>query len=295
MGLIYEIRHRLEYEYSEPVYLEAQTLFLRPRSDGNQKLLDYRLGLTPEPYLLSEKIDPFGNHPVRAWFQGQVKKFQVSAFSRVSLDLFNPFNYLLDENCLRLPVSYEPAFAEGLSIYLKPAVTDPAVRAFSKKIADRVGGSTGDFLFSLCSEISGGFEKLRREEGSAWTPARTLSERKGACRDLALLFIEACRVQGIAARFTSGYFNSEDNDSGEIDLHAWAEVYLQGAGWKGYDPTAGIAAAERHIAVASAHENYSLAPVQGTFRGSARLTRFETSVNLTLSRSAGISGTIPRQ
>ena len=77
--------------------------------------------------------------------------------------------------------------------------------------------------------------------------------------------MEACRAIGLAARFVSGY-QEGDLDSSDRHLHAWAEVYLPGAGWRGYDPTQGRVVADRHIAlVASALSRYA-APLSGAFQ-----------------------------
>ncbi len=280
MSVVYEIRHELDYRYSLPIHFEAHTFFLRPRSDGTQKVLDYSLSINPAPVLIAENPDPFGNYPARVWFQGLSPGLRVIAISHVKIDRSNPFDYLMEDDCVRLPVSYPPAFEAGLAVYLK-SDKDPEIREFSDQIAKISGPSTGDFLLTLCREICMRFKKVKREHGGPWTPSQTMAEKKGACRDLTLLFMAACRAQGIAARFTSGYFDRGLNGSGKFELHAWAEVYLQGAGWRGYDPMWGIAVAEQHIAVAAAPENYSLSPVQGSFRGYGHQTRFHASVMLT--------------
>jgi transglutaminase-like putative cysteine protease len=96
---------------------------------------------------------------------------------------------------------------------------------------------------------------------------------------LAALFIDVCRALGIAARFVSGYEESDAlRDGGE--LHAWAEVYIPGAGWRGYDPSRGLAVAQSHVAVAAAATAAGTAPVTGTFRGSGVTSEFETEVRV---------------
>ncbi len=281
MSGIFEIRHSLEYRYSEPVFLEPHTLFLRPRSDASQTVLDFQLDILPAPSLQSEKIDLFGNNPGRVWFQGASCFLKVSAVSRVEINRDNPFSYFMDESCLRLPLVYQPEFNAVLLMYRMPLESHPSVAEYAENIARDSGFSTGDFLLALCADIQKNFTKLKREEGPAFSPSRTLAQKQGACRDLAVLFMEACRMQGLAARFTSGYFEGLLPDGGDShELHAWAEVYLQGGGWRGYDPTAGIAVAGGHIAVASGPENYSMAPVQGTFRGPRVESFLNTSVTV---------------
>ena len=99
-----------------------------------------------------------------------------------------------------------------------------------------------------------------------------MEQRQGACRDFAVLFIDACRCVGLAARFVSGYQDAY-RSMGKRDLHAWAEVYLPGAGWRGYDPTRGLAVADHHVAVAAAADPQNAAPVTATYRGRQRRSR----------------------
>ncbi len=98
-------------------------------------------------------------------------------------------------------------------------------------------------------------------------PARTLDKNSGSCRDFATLFIEACRSWGLAARFVSGYMLCEATEAGHASTHAWAEVYLSGAGWKGFDPTSGTMAGSQHVAVAVSRHPEAATPIAGSFIG----------------------------
>lgn len=114
----------------------------------------------------------------------------------------------------------------------------------------------------------------------AQEPEETLSRMKGTCRDFVVLFAEACRSLGFAARFVSGYTQG-DLDNAENYLHAWAEVYLPGGGWRGYDPTLGLAVADQHIALTSGASPLQAAPVSGSFRGTEATATIK--YNLTIS------------
>src|SRR5262249_17936328 len=111
-------------------------------------------------------------------------------------------------------------------------------------------------------------------------------QRQGACRDLAVLFIDACRCLGIAARFVSGYQEGYGSTAKQ-DLHAWAEVYLPGAGWRGYDPTHGLAVADRHGAVAAAPDPLNAAPVTATYRGDNVTSEMNTQVSVEAGAAVG--------
>ncbi len=101
-----------------------------------------------------------------------------------------------------------------------------------------------------------------REEGMPWEAGVTWRRKQGSCRDLTVLFMEVCRAMGLAARFVSGY-EVGDEETSQWELHAWAEVYLPGAGWRGYDPTHGLAVGDRHIALAANPLPQYCAPVKG--------------------------------
>ena len=101
----------------------------------------------------------------------------------------------------------------------------------------------------------------------------------GACRDVSVLFNDACRSLGLPARFVSGYFEG-DPDNPENDLHAWSEVYLPGAGWRGFDPTHGLAVAARHVALIAGIEPDQAAPLTGSFRGTEATSEIEFDVKI---------------
>jgi len=111
------------------------------------------------------------------------------------------------------------------------------------------------------------FTYVKREEPGVQAPSETLAHHSGSCRDYAALFIEACRYLGLASRFVSGYLHAPATEAGNASTHAWAEVYLPGSGWKGFDPTIGEVTGARHIAVAVARHPESVPPVSGSFTG----------------------------
>lgn len=127
--------------------------------------------------------------------------------------------------------------------------------------------------------MSGRLATVARAEPGVLPPDVVLSQGAGACRDLSVLFLAACRHVGLPARFVSGYHEGPP-ERGERELHAWAETYLPGGGWRGFDPSLGLAVADRHVAVAAAPDPRGAAPVAGTFRGPGRLVRLDHAIDL---------------
>jgi transglutaminase-like putative cysteine protease len=122
-------------------------------------------------------------------------------------------------------------------------------------------------LLKLNQSINQNFSYQMREEAGVQPPALTISKGSGSCRDYATLFIEACRNLGLASRFVSGYIHAPATEYGNAATHAWAEVYIPGKGWKGFDPTSGEVTGNRHIAVAVARNPETVSPVSGSFIG----------------------------
>jgi transglutaminase-like putative cysteine protease len=254
--------HRTCYRYSRPVFLEPHVIRLRPRDDGGQRLIQHSIDISPAPAGTSECLDRHGNVVLHAWFEGLVTALEVRSAFAVDTLRQNPFDFLAARGDVLLPPVYTaPA---SMAPYLEPP---PApVRDFAAALAAEAGGRTVDFLTALNRTMHDQFRYELRDLGPAHPPERTLADRAGSCRDFAVLFAAAARAVGIAARFVSGYC-----DGGETSchMHAWAEVYLEGSGWRGYDPAQGLAVSTGHVAIAAAPEPGLAAPITGSVRGAA--------------------------
>jgi transglutaminase-like putative cysteine protease len=260
----FRVRHRLDYRYASPAVLGPHIFRLRPRDDGSQRVLDQSLSIQPQPSLLSRQADAYGNVEYRAWFLGDTAALSVESECVVETERVNPFDYILDSAFSSLP--YGPSFLQaypGLEPYLK-VESAPAATALAQKLLSEAKGEVTAFVLRLNKWI---FEHLRqehREHGAAWPADQTLLEQRGACRDMAQLFLACARSLGLPGRFVSGYYEG-DPDQRNKDLHAWVEVYLPGGGWRGFDPSCGLAVADRHIALCAAPEPVGAAAVSGYF------------------------------
>ena len=158
--------------------------------------------------------------------------------------------------------------------------SEPAA-ALAREVAQATGGDTLAFLGELNARLHRNLCVNARHEPGIRRPDQTLALGSGACRDAALVFIAACRATGIPARFLSCY-QGDSPDGPEHDLHACAEVYLPGAGWRGFDPTLGLAVADTHLALCASPEPELTAPVTGTFRGTGVGSRLFHRVDLSV-------------
>jgi transglutaminase-like putative cysteine protease len=181
----------------------------------------------------------------------------------------NPFAFRIDDYALMHPFAYSDSDRIELAPFLLSVYPDDRERV-SRWLDDagwRQPTQTFNLLDRINRGISTGFSYQVREEQGVQPVGETLERRSGSCRDFAALFIEACRQLGLASRFVSGYLFTWAPDAENASTHAWAEVYLPGAGWKGFDPTSGEVTGDRHIAVAVSRHPEAVPPVAGDFVG----------------------------
>ena len=276
--MLLSIRHHLRYVYDRPVFLEPMTLRLTPKQDCSQQLLVHSLRLDAAPAGSSAIQAADGSGALVCWFLEERDQLEITMEARVRTLRPNPFDWIITfAAAQRLPARYPAAEAAALAAYLdRPLGIGPgagdgpgagSVAAWAAGLAVAVEHDTAAFLIELADRIHHDFQHVGRFEGEPMAPEQTLSGRSGACRDTAMLFVAACRSQGLAARFVSGYSIHHPPEVTEHELHAWAEVYLSGAGWRGYDPSLGLAVADGHLVLATAPDHRLAAAVTGTYRG----------------------------
>ncbi len=273
------IRHRTSYAFDAPAFLEPHVVRLRPRADGSIRLVDFALDISPDPVVRTDNLDPEGNVITRAWFEGQWSRLTLRTRAVVDTLLANPFGFLATEPDRPLPYAYAPDLCERLALYRRPPdAAHPAVRELAQAAGTESERDPARFPLALAQCIRAEFVVETRPEGPPLAPEATIAAGRGACRDLAVLFVACCRTMGLAARFVSGYAHSEK--AAATELHAWGEVFLRGGGWRGYDPSQGLAAADRHVTVAAAADPRDAAPVTGTFRGDGVTARLAAEIEL---------------
>jgi len=277
--VLFEVAHLTRYNYDRPVLLEPLFIRLRPRCDLFQRLISFELAVEPSPEGIQEMIDAEGNVLSQVWFLGLAPMLSVRTSFIVETLHPNPYDYIvLDPSGLKVPMPYDEGERRVLAHYLQPE-GDPEVRAFAEDTLSSSNGGATTFLGELCRRIATTVVQENRPTGDPMPAGRTLALGRGACRDLTVLFVEACRAVGIAARFVTGY-EMGDTDTVDRDLHAWGEVYVNGAGWRGYDPSQGLAVADRHVAVAAGAGPAEAAPTLGTFRGTDVASTLETVITV---------------
>lgn len=289
----YTIRHRTTYTYSQPVTLDQLIVRLQPRTSVDQRLVRFAVELDPLPARHTTALDLHGN--VRHWFffDQRHTRLELTTHSTVECFCFNPFDFLIvDPGVETLPATYQQPVRDASAHYRHRPDPHPRIDRLTQELIETHEGETVAFLLGLAQRIAAQVKQIVRLEGEPWSPVQTLDSGEAACRDTAVLFMDAARAAGLAARFVSGYAY-DAQDPSRRELHAWSEVYLPGAGWRGFDPSSGLATANRHVAVAASPTPGYAAPTDGTFTGPKTETTLDYEVEMNESegtpkeRSAG--------
>ncbi len=283
------VRHATTYRYARPVFFGPHRLMLRPRDSHDLHLVDAELTLSP-PGTLNWMHDVFGNSVAQVAFtQAAAELTIVSTLHLERYGLARP-TFPIAPEAQMYPFVYSANDRGDLGRLLDRHYPDPrgVVDAWAKRFASPQPLPTYNLLSNMNGAIRGEFAYAERYEEGTQSPIETLEKKSGTCRDFALLFIEAARSLGFGARFVTGYLYDPKLDGGAAmqgagATHAWADVYIPGAGWVEYDPTNGLIAGENLIRVAVTRDPSQAIPISGIFTGAP--TEFlGITVDVTVSR-----------
>lgn len=265
-----KIDHITTYRYHSPVELGEHVLHLRPREGHDIRIESSGLKISPA-FDIRWRRDVYGNSVAHVWFSEPADTLEI--VSTLSVEQYEPAvveRLPLTEEAERFPFIY-PTIERIDLVPCQTATFGERSDLLGDWVAatyqdgDEIG--TMDLLNALNDRISKEVSYLVRDEPGVQPPDITLSRGAGSCRDMATLFIEACRRLGLASRFVSGYLVSSAAVKDISTTHAWSEIYLPGAGWRGFDSTSGQLVGADHIAVAVHRHPEAIPPVSGTFYG----------------------------
>jgi uncharacterized protein (DUF2126 family)/transglutaminase-like putative cysteine protease len=299
MSIQVAIRHQMSYQYDRAVNLSPHTFRLRPAPHCRTPILSYSLKIRPENHFINWQQDPFGNMLARVVFPEKTTQLHFEVEVIADMIVINPFDFFVEEYADEFPFAYNHQLKKELLPYFEVTESGPLLQQWLKGIYISKKKSINNFLVELNQLVWKNTQYLVRLEPGVQTCEDTLRLRSGSCRDSAWLLVQILRHLGLAARFASGYLvqlkadtKALDGPSGTekdfTDLHAWAEVFIPGAGWIGLDPTSGLFAGEGHIPLCCTPDPVSAAPVTGltdicevTFSYKNEVTRFHEDPRVT--------------
>jgi uncharacterized protein (DUF2126 family)/transglutaminase-like putative cysteine protease len=291
------LEHSTTYRFDRAVALGPHVIRLRPAPHCRTPIEAYSLTIKPTPHFVNWQQDPFGNHLARVVFPDRVTQLSIRVDLVADLTVINPFDFFVEQYAERYPFDYAPGLIDDLDPYRRavdePGTADgsgagPLLREWLEglHVDTERGLPIVQFLAAVNRRAAQTVAYSVRMEAGVQSPDETLGRGVGSCRDSAWLLVSALRELGFAARFTSGYLvqlAADDPSTGGpaadfTDLHAWAEVYLPGAGWVGLDATSGLFAGEGHIPLSATPSPADSAPVTGMVDPCVTKMEFSNSV-----------------
>lgn len=274
---VFNIWHRTIYRYRRPVGLGMHRLQLRPRESRDLRVVSADITVTPSAPLIWAN-DVFGNAIATISFPAPTETLIVE--SHIAIEhRYEPWPlFAIATSATSFPFRYSDDERLDLGALLVSQYPDPDGRLLTWARGFILSSPTD--TLSLLKDLNAGISSLisyqSRDDEGTQAPLETLDRGSGSCRDLALLLIEAARRLGLGARFVSGYLAERNDQPGSAtgsseagSTHAWAEIYLPGAGWITFDPTNSTMGDFSLIPVAVARDIKQAVPVSGSFSGAS--------------------------
>src|SRR6476469_3705852 len=283
---ILTVRHATTYRYARPVTFGQHRLMLRPRDSHDLRLIGAELTLSP-PGALRWMHDVFGNSVALVDFSAPAAELRIVSTLTIERYGLARLEFRIAPEAEHYPFMHSADDRTDLGRLRERHYPDRGeVEEWARQFVLETPANTFNLLSTMNGAMRGSFEYRTREEEGTQTPVETIEKKSGTCRDYALLFIEAARALGFGARFVTGYLYDPALDGGGDAVqgagasHAWADIYLPGAGWVEFDPTNGLIAGENLIRVAVTRDPTQAVPIGGSYSGEGAYLGMDVEVTV---------------
>ncbi len=266
------IRHKTTYRFHRPVAFGPHRLMLRPRESRDVRVVSNVITVTPRA-IVTWAHDIFGNAVATASFEEGGVKLEIASQTEVQAEAVAWPIFDIAASAISFPFRYSDDEWTDLGPLAVQQFPDPTggLNSWAQGFVRGAHTDTLSLLKDLSAGVSQRISYQSREEVGTQAPLETLHRGWGSCRDFAVLFAEGCRSLGFGARIVSGYlYNPVGSLTGTADAgstHAWAEVFVPGAGWIAFDPTNRSVGGLNLIPVAVVRDIRQAIPVSGSFIG----------------------------
>ena len=277
------IHHTTTYRYRQPVRLGPHRLMLRPRESRDLRLTQHLVTVTPEA-VVTWAHDVSGNAVATATFTTPTDRLTIESVADLALDAAPWPVFDIAASAASYPFPYSPEEWIDLGALTVPQYPDASdrLRGWARAFVRGYPTDTLSLLKDLSLGVAESILYQSREDEGTQAPVETIDRGWGSCRDFAVLFVEAVRTLGFGARIVSGYLYNPEREKEQGTTHAWAEVFVPGAGWIPFDPTNRGVGSFNLIPVAVARDIHQAMPVVGSFTGTTdAFRRLSVEVSVT--------------
>ena len=285
MSMYFNVTHTTKYTYNAPVSYGHNIATLRPRKAKGQELLDYHIGISPEPSEISERVDFFGNYITRFSLQTEHRSLKVTTKSRIKRDYAQFQDSFFSKACRFITmndalIALQSTDLEILdaqqyileSVFVKKM--DASIREYAQK-SFQGNRSVFDAAFELMQRIYTDFDFVPGFTSISTPIHEVMEQKKGVCQDFAQIAIACIRSIGLPAKYISGYIETlpppgKEKLVGADASHAWFSIFIPGFGWVDFDPTNNQIPKDQHIVVGWGRDYYDVPPLKGVVYGSGQ-------------------------